>query len=94
METLQNSLNGYCYSIENFFPDCGSAGLANSTRRYLGERLHLLTPEQLNRLFRADKQVGIAAQRAIDQNSWEQDFMVDLLQYLEQEQQLEHREAA
>ncbi len=94
MTRLESELNGYCRGIESFYPGCGEAGLSNSTRRYLGERLHLLTAEQRQRLFAADRLVPVAAQKAIEEQSWEQDEMNDLVTYLEQERQLEHREAA
>ena len=81
--------------MKNFYPGSGSAGLANGTRRYLGEQLHLLTAEQRKRLFDADSAVPIAAQKAREEDSWEQDEINDLVDYLEQErQQQEQRQAA
>jgi len=85
METLQNSLSGYCYSIENFYPNDGESHLINSTRRYLGERLSQLTATEKAQLFAADRYAKEAAQKAKNENSWEQDSMNDLVDYLEQE---------
>lgn len=90
MTTLEQKVSGYCYSIKNFIPGNGAAGLANGTRRYLGERLHLLSQEQVRRLTEADSCIQDIVKRAADENSWEQDEINDMADYLEQERKLQH----
>lgn len=92
MATLEQNLNGYIYGIETFEYGDGEAHLLNSTRRYLGSMLHLMTTAQQDRLFAADRFVGQAAHQAEPGDSWEQVMMRDLDEYLAQERIL--RQAA
>ncbi len=94
MMTLEQKLRSYVLGLASFIPDNGEAHLLNGRRRYLGQHRSELTQEQLKSLWVADKMAIVAAQRAAKTRSWEQDSMNDLVAYLEQEQQLEHREAA
>ncbi len=90
MIPLQKQLDGYIHAMNNYYPDDGEVGPMNATRRYLGGRLDALSASQKNKLFDADRLVYGIAQKAREEDSWEQDEINDLVDYIEQEQATRH----
>jgi hypothetical protein len=84
MTTLAQKLNGYTSAIGSYRPGDGEAGLMNSIRRYLDERLQSLSAAQRKQLAEADTAVIQAAQKAV--GTWEEDEMNDLVEFISGEQ--------
>lgn len=85
MTTLEQALKSYQYGLEHFYPGDGEAHLINAQRRYLGEHIQALTAEQAQALHTADALMGKALRQCKAQDSWEQDNLIDLQEYLSQE---------
>ncbi|WP_295400450.1 hypothetical protein [uncultured Thiocystis sp.] len=83
MKTPEQALKSYQYGLENFYPDDGEAHLVNAQRRYLGQHIRELTPEQRRAMSAADALVGRALKACVDAGSWEQDNLIDLNEYLD-----------